>query len=137
MKVHWSGGIKLPKSNRLAGFPACVSGSRAIEINERGGTEGFDPDAVTCKRCIKLLEQAGELSKTPEDKGRRKLYRYEVVVIVDVEAGDEQFSRNVLLSHIPHVEVAGASVEKGVYSVKSWGSASYRLVKTTASRRLD
>ena len=59
--IHWSGGLKLPKSTHLRGWPACVSGRRAEAIKARGMMNGSDPKQVTCKRCQALLRKAGLL----------------------------------------------------------------------------
>ena len=58
-KIHWSGGINLPKSKHLKGWPACVSGRRAEAIRRDGMMNGHDPAQVTCERCQALLRKVG------------------------------------------------------------------------------
>lgn len=66
-KIHWSGGLEIPInknsgwSTRLPGHAVCCSGHRAMAIRITGNQEHFDPEKVTCKRCIELLKKANLL----------------------------------------------------------------------------
>jgi hypothetical protein len=60
-RIHWAGGIDLPKTKCLKGWPACVSGQRAYAIKYNGMMNSKDPKAVDCKRCQSLLRKAGLL----------------------------------------------------------------------------
>ena len=62
-RTHWSGGVDLPKTKILRGWPACVSGRRAYIIRGEGKMNGSDPKEVTCKRCQALLRKAGLLKE--------------------------------------------------------------------------
>lgn len=57
--IHWAGGLRIERGERLIkmlpGFPACVSGDRAIRIANEG-TQTWEKSRVTCKRCLKLLD---------------------------------------------------------------------------------
>ena len=50
-KIHWGGGLKLPKTRWLAGWPCCCSGRRAEKIAEEGALTR-DREKVTCKICL-------------------------------------------------------------------------------------
>jgi hypothetical protein len=57
-KTHWSGGLRIISgtsvSIRLAGFPACCSGSRAESIRDVGEWTTV-AEYVSCKRCLSLM----------------------------------------------------------------------------------
>lgn len=57
MKMHYSGGVRLPRTICLAGYPACCSGHQAEKIKAQGNQTQL-PKAVTCKRCLWLLTAA-------------------------------------------------------------------------------
>lgn len=60
-KIHWAGGLKLPRSRMLSGWPCCCSGQRAYDIRD-AGTLTYARDQVTCKKCLSLLAKAEESS---------------------------------------------------------------------------
>jgi hypothetical protein len=64
-KVHWAGGLRLPKQRMLRGWPCCCSGERAEVIRQFGLMNAHEPEQVTCKRCQALLRKAGLLRKAP------------------------------------------------------------------------
>jgi len=59
-KVHWSGGVKLPKSRMLPGWPCCCSG-RAAEKVAAEGNQTREPGEVTCQKCRANMMKAGLL----------------------------------------------------------------------------
>lgn len=58
--IHYSGGMIVGDSERLAGWPACVSGRGAFKVRERGN-QTADVDRVDCKACLRLLLKASKL----------------------------------------------------------------------------
>lgn len=57
-RVHWAGGVSLPKAKMLKGWPCCCSGITAMQIKEEGN-QTRDLEKVTCKKCLRSLERAG------------------------------------------------------------------------------
>ena len=60
VKTHYSGGLIAGDSERLAGWPCCVSGRSAWRIRERGN-QIDDIDKVDCKACKRMLLKATRL----------------------------------------------------------------------------
>lgn len=64
-KIHWAGGVELPRSRMRAGWPCCCSGLAAYNIKEEGNMTNAQ-EQVTCKKCQKLLRKAGLLEESSD-----------------------------------------------------------------------
>ena len=69
-RMHWGGGLQLPKMRYLAGWPCCCSGLAAMKAKEEGLITGV-PKEVTCKKCLSNMEKAGLFEEIGENGGRQ------------------------------------------------------------------
>ena len=64
--IHWAGGLKFRRRKTLIsiadGFPACVSGPQAFAVR-KNGTQSWYANCVTCKKCLKLLDEQDEWAR--------------------------------------------------------------------------
>lgn len=72
-KIHYAGGLVVPQGMRgairmLPGWPACCAGAPAERIRA-AGRQTAEPDAVTCKRCVGMMQQAAALVTAAADGG--------------------------------------------------------------------
>lgn len=61
-KVHWAGGLRLPKARMLAGWACCCSGRSAEKIRAEGNQTKVIEE-VTCKKCRENMVKAGLVDK--------------------------------------------------------------------------
>ena len=65
-KIHYLGGIVFEGGSRLRGWPVCCSGDLCIQIKRNGNTT-YDTSAVTCRKCLSLIEKEEVFAKTWPD----------------------------------------------------------------------
>ena len=61
-KIHWAGGLKLPKARMLPGWPCCCSGRTAERVAAEGN-QTRNILEVTCQRCKVNMVKAGLMEK--------------------------------------------------------------------------
>lgn len=57
-KIHWAGGLELPKTRMLPGWPCCCSGRTAERVAAEGN-QTRNILEVTCQRCKANMVKAG------------------------------------------------------------------------------
>ncbi len=55
-KIHYMGGIIFEGGSRLIGWPVCCSGDLCLHIKRKGNTT-YDKSAVSCRKCLNLIEK--------------------------------------------------------------------------------
>ena len=61
-KIHYVGGIIFDSGNRLRGWPVCCSGDLCLKIRRKGNTT-WDQSAVTCAKCLSLIEKEEKFAR--------------------------------------------------------------------------
>mgnify|MGYP001818171654 CR=1 FL=1 len=61
-KIHWAGGLTLPRARMLPGWPCCCCGRKADDVR-RQGNQTWDIGEVTCKACLKLMKKRDDWIK--------------------------------------------------------------------------
>lgn len=52
--IHYSGAVRTPRTNILAGWAACCSGVKAEQIRAKGNSTR-NPSEVTCRACLRVM----------------------------------------------------------------------------------
>jgi hypothetical protein len=78
--IHWSGGIRHSRGERLPGWPCCVAGDRAFAI-QREGNMTREPDRVTCRACLRMM--AKDETPSVRETGERRMGARMTVTLPD------------------------------------------------------